>query len=277
MTETNSQYVLEHHPREIQRLVLLAEREAEDVRMTCRRAGVGAGACVIDVGCGPLGALATLSEVVGASGSVVGLDFMQPALAKADMLLKHLSVHNVRLIEADFNTADLDALGLRHGADLAYCRLVLLHQRQPQASVERLVQLVRPGGFIAYQDILDDLPPRSEPEVPAQGRAWTLINQLFARRSASPEVARDHAVLAAAAGCEVVHQRGKFAVQTAAEGFEIVQGLLSAARNQLAEVGLAATSETEALIAQLEAAKAHSYRYWHGPLAIETLVRTPVR
>ena len=269
-------YVLEHNAAEIARLIAYAGREAEEVRMVCRRAALGIGGSAVDIGCGPLGAMTTLAEIVGESGEIVGLDSSAEALAKAASLLEHLGVGNVRLMQVDLNTADVDELKLRDRFDLAYARLVLLHQRDPAAFLKRMIQLVRPGGYIAYQDIVDDLAyPACEPAVPAQTRAWKLILGLFALRSLTPGVARDHSVLARSTGCELVHQRGKFAVLPASDGLAIVQQLMAASRNHLSEVGLANHAETDALIAEIESAKAGSYRYWHGPLAIETIIRKP--
>jgi len=273
----NHGYVLEHHPDEIARLVAYAEREAEEVRMACRRAGLGIGARAVDVGCGPLGAMATLSEIVGDTGEVVGVDSSAEAIAKAHALLAHLAIGNVRLIQADIASVDLDEMNFRGRFDLAYCRLVLLHQTNPEAFLDRVVQLVRPGGYVVYQDIVDDPGrPICEPAVAAQTRAWNLILELFSRRSLTPDVARDHANLARTSGCELIHQRGKFAVLAASEGFEIVQQLLTASRNHLSEAGLATPLETDALIDDLQCAKPGSYRFWHGPLAIETIARRPL-
>jgi SAM-dependent methyltransferase len=236
--------------------------------------GVGNWRPAVDVGCGPLGAIATLSEVVGETGEVVGIDSSAEAISKARALLAHLAVGNVHLMHGDIASMDLDKMSLRGRFDLAYCRLVLLHQTAPAAFLERVVQLVRPGGHVIYQDIIDDPGrPICEPAVPTQTRAWGLILELFSRRSLTPDVARDHACLARATGCELVHQRGKFAVLAAGEGFEIVQQLLTASRNHLSEAGLATAPETDTLIEDLECAKAGSYRFWHGPLAVETIVR----
>src|SRR5436190_15454572 len=56
------------------RLVALARRFVDQVGEMCARADVGAGARVVDVGCGSLGALLELAEIAGPSGSVVGVD-----------------------------------------------------------------------------------------------------------------------------------------------------------------------------------------------------------
>ncbi|HKU36595.1 MAG TPA: methyltransferase domain-containing protein [Polyangiales bacterium] len=269
-----ARYVLEHNDRELARLSRLAAREAEQVRLTARVARLSEGESAIDVGCGPLGALQTLAEVVGSDGRVVGIDSGAAAIAKARAVVGSLGLTNVELVHADASSCDLDRLGLRGQFQLAYCRLVLLHQREPLALLRKLGQLVQPGGFVAYQDILDDPGfPRCEPNVLAQTHAWSLLLALFRIHGVSPDAARDHARLARSAGFRIVDQRGKFAALDAAAGFEIVQQLLTAARDALAASGLATLADVDGLISDLEAAKRGEYRYWFGPLAVETIVQ----
>jgi SAM-dependent methyltransferase len=267
-------YVLEQHERELTRLSTYAEREAEDVRLTCRQVGLVRGQRAIDVGCGPLGALAVLSEIVGETGRVVGLDPSEVAIATARKLTSRLGLQNVALVNGPLAEAET-LLGAAYGAfDFVYCRLVLLHQPDPGAFLRLLRGLLRAGGFIAVQDILDDeRSPRCEPDVPAQTRVWELILALFEKRGLSPGVARDHRGLAEAQGLRVVAQRGKFAVMEPADGFEIVLQLLIASRAQLIATSLVSAAEVERLQQELEAAKAARYRYWFGPLAIETVLR----
>jgi hypothetical protein len=49
-------------------LVAAARRETDQVWKLCARAGVGEGARVVDVGCGPSGALLALAAIVGSPG-----------------------------------------------------------------------------------------------------------------------------------------------------------------------------------------------------------------
>jgi SAM-dependent methyltransferase len=158
-------YLLEHVDRELERLLALAEREAEQVRLACRQVGLAQGGSAIDVGCGPLGALRTLAEVVGERGRVVGLDASADAIGRAREVCRALGLGRVELVCADALRCDFAQLRLWRAFDLAYCRLCLLHQRDPGQLLARLGALVRPGGFIAYQDILDEPSfPRCEPD-----------------------------------------------------------------------------------------------------------------
>src|SRR6516164_7684806 len=103
---TSQSYVLDQSKVAHERLLRLAGRYNHLAREACVRAGLQAGARAIDVGCGPLGALPVLAELVGPSGRVVGLDANGAALALARATLDRLGVRGVELVEADVNTLD---------------------------------------------------------------------------------------------------------------------------------------------------------------------------
>src|SRR5687768_9355680 len=71
---TLSHYSLASSEEEHRRLIALATAEEDRVRDACARAGIGSGNHVVDLGCGPLGALHALASVVGPLGRVVGID-----------------------------------------------------------------------------------------------------------------------------------------------------------------------------------------------------------
>ena len=61
------------------------------------RAGVGPGARIVDVGCGPGAVLALLAEAVGTEGHVVGLDSDESAVAAAAALIASTGLPNASL------------------------------------------------------------------------------------------------------------------------------------------------------------------------------------
>ena len=85
--QSRSPYVVESSLGEYDRLVRVAQAFDEHVQDGWRRAGLSGGARVIDVGCGPLGALLSLANLVGPNGFVVGLDLNAGALATAETIL----------------------------------------------------------------------------------------------------------------------------------------------------------------------------------------------
>jgi ubiquinone/menaquinone biosynthesis C-methylase UbiE len=70
------------------RLIRSSEVLGEFVTEACLRAGLASGGRAIDVGCGPLGALPALVNLVGSEGRVVGLDNSGEALALAHVILE---------------------------------------------------------------------------------------------------------------------------------------------------------------------------------------------
>jgi ubiquinone/menaquinone biosynthesis C-methylase UbiE len=66
-----------------QRLQLVSGFLNQLTAEACARAGLRSGARAVDVGCGQLGALPVLAEMVGPRGVVVGLDSSPGALAAA--------------------------------------------------------------------------------------------------------------------------------------------------------------------------------------------------
>jgi ubiquinone/menaquinone biosynthesis C-methylase UbiE len=76
-------YVFEQNVVDRERLRLASGLLDQLTSETCVRAGIRQGARAIDVGCGQLGALGILADLVGPSGVVVGLDASPDALAAA--------------------------------------------------------------------------------------------------------------------------------------------------------------------------------------------------
>jgi threonine dehydrogenase-like Zn-dependent dehydrogenase len=61
-------YLLDGSDEDLKRLLAISELMAEPTRTALRRSGIQAGWRVIDCGCGPIGGLAVLAELVGPAG-----------------------------------------------------------------------------------------------------------------------------------------------------------------------------------------------------------------
>ena len=99
-------YVLDGSDRDLARLLLIAEVQAESARTAIVRLGDVTGWKIVECGCGPLGSLAVLSELVGPNGHVVGIDFSAPTVERARWVLTMLGVENVEVVIADLNALD---------------------------------------------------------------------------------------------------------------------------------------------------------------------------
>jgi ubiquinone/menaquinone biosynthesis C-methylase UbiE len=272
MADPSGTYVLDSGTDELDRLVRAAGLLAPIARAAFAQAGLSRGGRAIDLGCGPLGGLATLHDVVGDDGLVVGVDQSAEALGTAGKALERLGIRGVRLVEADINTVTPPMVG---GADfdLAYCRLVLMHQADPAATLRTIAGLVRPGGSVVLQDYF--APPHTEPATPAVDRAFELVIAAARARGASPDAARRYRELCAAAGLEVVIERGTFVPMPLPVVFNEAAVLLSAARRGVEAAGIASAAEVDRVLATLRADPSLAgVRAW-SPQTIEAIAVKP--
>jgi SAM-dependent methyltransferase len=135
-------YTLESSDRERERLALQAALLRPITERLLRSAGIGPGHRVLDAGCGAghVGALA--AELVGATGSVVGIDrdVTQVERARARWSgLRNVSFEVAEL--ADPPPGPFDAV---------VGRLVLMYQPDMAACLASLARSVRPGGSVAF-------------------------------------------------------------------------------------------------------------------------------
>ena len=102
--------------------------------------GLAPGDHVLEVGCGTGNLLAIAAERVGPTGRVVGIDRDTRQIAVARELTATWSW--VEVVEADVTTYEA---GERE-FDAVHCRFVLMHQRDADDLLARMIALTRPGG-----------------------------------------------------------------------------------------------------------------------------------
>lgn len=144
---TACEYVLGHSDSELQRLIEQAAFFGELTADLFRRADIRAGMSVLDIGCG-VGDVAFLAaSLVGAGGSVLGIDRSAEAVAVARERAAQAGAENI-----SFEVADAAAFRPSRPVDAVVGRLVLAYQPDPAAVLRHLGMLVGPGGTIAFQE-----------------------------------------------------------------------------------------------------------------------------
>jgi ubiquinone/menaquinone biosynthesis C-methylase UbiE len=108
--ERMRRYVLDSSDEDLQRLLSIAELTAEPTRTAFRKIGMKPGWRVADCGCGPLGALAVMAEMVGPEGQVVGIDFSEPVVQRARSIASTLGLDNVEVRVGDVHDVEGQAL-----------------------------------------------------------------------------------------------------------------------------------------------------------------------
>lgn len=157
---TADEYVLGSADPELRRLRTISVLYRDITRRWLERAGIGAGMTVVDVGCGPGDVALLAAGLVGPEGAVIGVDSAPQALAMARSRAETEGLGMVRFEEADVASWVPD-----RPVDAVVGRLILMHLPDPAATLARLAGAVRPGGVVAFQDIVLAT-RRTEPALP---------------------------------------------------------------------------------------------------------------
>jgi ubiquinone/menaquinone biosynthesis C-methylase UbiE len=267
------QYLLDGADEDLKRLLAISELMAATSRTAIRRSGIQPGWNVIECGCGPVGALIVMAEMVGSAGRVVGVDSSPPTIQRARSLVDTLGLSSVEVVIGDINELDAGALGAPF--DVAFSRLFLMHQADPVHTLRRIAGLLRPGGWAIAQEPLRAPPPRSFPHVPALDAYWELLHQSMEGFGAQAQAVEQLSRSAVAAGLEVVSLDGSFAVASPDRMFAIHAATLAAARERATTAGLATEDAIDGLIGELRAAAAGRYEWVSSPFFLDITMRKP--
>jgi trans-aconitate methyltransferase len=196
-TASSGHYPIERREGEIERLHVQAAAMAPDCAVMLDRIGVSVGWHCLDVGCGPGGITHLMSERVGASGRVVGLD--------ADpVFIEHAQSHPAANVE--FVTGNAYQSKFPAGSSISS---TCVSWRARPASPRRCCAKrsgSRPGGTVALQEpdmaSLNCYPPH-----PAWERLKTALQGAFTSVGADINIARRLYGLARNAGLADVQYR----------------------------------------------------------------------
>jgi ubiquinone/menaquinone biosynthesis C-methylase UbiE len=131
-------------------------------------AGLGSapGSSAIDLACGAVGVLDTLSRYVGDAGTVVGLEDDPSRLVAASAYVNKTKLRNVSILEGIPFATGLPSAQF----DLVHCRFLFALAGHDDAILAEMLRLVRPGGIIAIQE-----PDGSCWNVSAPSASWSSL------------------------------------------------------------------------------------------------------
>ncbi len=150
MTDTQSTYLLDNAADEApERLQALAAMHDAHTQRHVLARGIGAGWHCLEIGAGNGSIAAWMADQVGETGRVVATD-LDP---------RHLAQRNDRRIEVWRHDLTIDPLP-EAAFDLIHVRLVLVHLRDWEAMLAKLVQALKPGGWLVDEEYdSDSMPP----------------------------------------------------------------------------------------------------------------------
>jgi ubiquinone/menaquinone biosynthesis C-methylase UbiE len=143
-------YFLGTHDEELERLGLQHRVWRPTVLECWRRAGIGPGSKVLDVGAGPGFAAVDLAEIVGPAGRVVAVERSARFVEAGRAMLARLGHAQVEYHELDLMTDALPASAM----DAAWCRWVACFVSSPAVLLDKIAAVVRSGGVAIFHEYI---------------------------------------------------------------------------------------------------------------------------
>jgi SAM-dependent methyltransferase len=175
-------YVLGHSAGELARLERQAEIFAEPTDDILRRAGIGRGMRVLDIGCGVGDVSLAAARLVGPTGSVLGIDRSADAL---DAARRRAGASGADWLS--FETADLHSLPAGEPFDAVIGRFILMYLTDPASSLRTLAGFLKPGGVLAFIE-LDVMQGGAIPELPLLSRCISWIVATYRQAGIEPNM-----------------------------------------------------------------------------------------
>ncbi len=263
----SGRYPIERRAGEIERLHIQSAAMAPDCAAMLGRIGVAAGWACLDLGCGPGGITALLSEHVGPSGRVVGLDadpvFLDHARQRAQ--------GNVELILGDAYHPDLPSGTF----DLVHMRFLASTAGEPEALLREAIRLARPGGIVAVQEP-DTAALNCYPPHPAWDRLKTALEGAFASVGADIRLARRLFGLARGVGlADVQYRPFLVGVRSCDAMTDYLPSTVESLRNTIVDRGLMEASELDLALASCRAHLANPDTVFTSYVVAQVWGRTP--
>lgn len=175
-------YLMGYSPGEFARLEAQGAFLRDLTEDVLRRAGVGPGMRVLDLGCGVGDVSLLAAELVGASGEVVGVDRSAAAIELARRRAADTLRNRTR-----FAVSEIDAFATDERFDAVIGRFVLMYLPDPAATLRRLCRMLHPGGIVAFHEIVMPL-ARSVPEGKLYRQCFDWVLEAFARSGFEPDM-----------------------------------------------------------------------------------------
>jgi SAM-dependent methyltransferase len=173
-----SNYALGHSEQELERLSHQGQVFAPFTRQLFGQAGLRPGMSILDVGSGAGDVSFLAAELVGPSGEVVGADREAAAVEWATARAHSREIKNVKFLVGDPAVVEFD-----QKFDAVVGRFVLMYYPDPVAALQKLVQHLRPGGLIIFQEFeMENI--RSLPAAPTFDRAARWMRQTLSASGA---------------------------------------------------------------------------------------------
>jgi SAM-dependent methyltransferase len=261
-------YVLGTHDEEVERLGLQHRAWRPQVLDALRRAGIGPGATVVDVGAGPGFAATDLAGIVGPAGRVLAVERSRRFLDVLEDRARRLGLSNIEALEQDVAEA-----GFGEGfADAAWCRWLLSFVAEPRRTVGHIAAALKPGGRAIFHEYADYGAWRTLPPDPDVERFRTLVMRSWRDSGGEPDIGLDLPDWLADSGLEIVEMRPLVhAVRKGSDLWEWPASFMASGARRLAELGYVDEAEAARLATALDRRPEGSWMM--TPIVLEVIAR----
>ena len=232
-------YPMKYTEEELRRLRFQGRYWGKISLEVLQEAGIGTGMRVLDLGCGAGDFSLQAAELVGPSGSVLGIDRSARAVQQARRRAAALKVNHLR-----FQAADLETIDLSLTFDALIGRFILMFLADPTGTLARMIGRLVPGGVVAFVET-DLTVARSIPAVLRVETALEWIRETFRRAGISRDLGPRLWCLFRDAGLEeprlVVRQ--KLHPAPCREGVRWVSELVRSLAPEMERLGVASADE----------------------------------
>jgi SAM-dependent methyltransferase len=238
-------YVLRGGRAGAERLHLLNRVKWPTTEPLLGAAGLRTGMSCLDVGCGGGDVTLKIAALVGAQGSVVGVDRDQSILRLARQEA------DKRGLPVTFRRADTEELAEESAYDLVFARYLLSHLPRPQRAVELMVRALRPGGRLVLEDVF--FPGHICYPYNAAFDRFVELYQAVARAKEGGDAAIGVRLLEMALEAGLVEVRVGLVVPTFrdGEGKLVTQVTMEHIREAVVGAGLASDLEVDSIVGEL--------------------------
>ncbi|HEX8587777.1 methyltransferase domain-containing protein [Pseudomonas sp.] len=235
-------------------------------------AGIGAGMRVLDVGCGTGDVAFLLSQRVGETGEVVGIDHDEAALAMA----RNRAGEGRHALPTFVQSGLLDVPASLGTFDAIVGRRVLMYQPDTVAAATALARLLRPVGVMVFQEHDTTMAPASVDDFALHRRAQGWLREMIAREGADLHIGFHLHGILARAGLVVESVRAECIVQTPAQPYALGY-IVRACLPRIITLGVATANEVDidSLQHRLDEERAQSEGIYIGDVMFGAWARKP--
>lgn len=201
MKEKNA-YILGTDKQELHRLGVQHQVWASEAQRGWSLANFREGQTILDLGCGPGFCSQELGYIVGAKGTVMGIDL---SAAYIEHLGKVAVLHQLPIIGI---VSNFDQMNLKpKSLDGMYCRWALAWLPNPEEILKKVYDALKPGGKMVIHEYYDWTTHQIEPSKPKLDKAIKAAFKSFEDAQGEINIGRQLSKMYANLGMKVTHSR----------------------------------------------------------------------